>query len=457
MKLNEIDRFLLDREGRVQLQEQLLQEYNKCTLVTVRVNYPGLAKSNFITDKIQTVISDEINEICNEVIVSKEKYKSLEGYITHFLIDLDCLSTKKLMINIEEKHILGRCVDIDVYKLNEDKIFTISRRDLGKGNRSCFLCKLDANICARKQSHSINEIKLYFENKYNEYINYLKKREIISSKLSNLALKSIISEVSTYPSFGLVSPISSGAHNDMDYYTFLDSAFAIVPYLKKMAEKGYSYDSEENIFRKIREVGQKSEEEMFKATKGINTHKGMIFLMGIVIAGVSKNIYDKKSFGNIQKIIKSMVKDILDDFKKLDKKETLSHGEKLYKKYKFTGIRGQVSDGLDFIFNKILTEYKELKLELKGNDLYSHTLLILMSEVEDSTIVYRHDIETLKKVHKDCKNLLNLGGMITDEGKKLALELELEYIDMHISPGGSADLLSIVIFLDEVYDTFYKI
>ncbi|WP_170075196.1 triphosphoribosyl-dephospho-CoA synthase CitG [Paraclostridium dentum] len=455
MKLSEIDRFLLDREKRVQLQEQLLQEHNICTLVTVRVNYPGLEKSNFITDEIQGVISDEISEICGELIVLKKKYKNLEGYITHFLIDLDFFSTKRLMIDIEENHILGRCVDIDVYKINGEKVFAISRRDLGKGNRRCFLCELDANICSRKQSHSINEIKSYFEKKYNEYIKYLKKRDFISSKLSNLALKSIISEVSTYPSFGLVSPISSGSHNDMDYYTFLDSGFAIVPYLKKMAEHGYSYNSEENIFKQIRKIGQKAEEEMFKATKEINTHKGMIFLMGIVIASVSKNIYDEKLFENIQKIIKNMVKNILDDFKNLDKKNQLSHGEKLYQKYGFTGIRGQVSDGLDFIFNKILIEYKTLNL--KGNDLYSHTLLILMSEVEDSTILYRHDIETLKKVHKDCKNLLQSGGMSTDEGKKLAFKLEAEYIDKRISPGGSADLLAIVIFLGEVYDIFYKI
>lgn len=455
MKLSEIDKFLLDREKRVRLQENLLQENKKYTLVTVRVNYPGLEKSNFITDEIQRIISDEISEICEDIIIFKKEYKSLEGCITHFLVDLDLLKTKDLMINIEENHILGRCVDIDVYKINENKIVTISRKDLSKKNRKCFLCELDANICSRNQSHSINEIKLYFEKKYKEYIAYLREKDNIAAKLSNIALKSIIAEVSTYPSFGLVSPVSSGAHNDMDYYTFLESGFAIEPYLKEMAKCGYSYNDTDDIFRKIRKVGQKAEEEMFKATKEINTHKGMIFLMGIVIASISKNIYIREPFENTQKIIKNMVKNILDDFKNLDRKEKLSHGEKLYIKYGFTGIRGQVKDGLDFIFNRILTEYK--KLNLKGNDLYSHTLLILMSIVEDSTIVYRHDIEMLKKVQKDCKNVLESGGMSKDKGKKLALELEKEYIEKYISPGGSADLLAIVIFLGEVYDIFYKI
>lgn len=455
MKLNEIDEFLLDREKRVILQENLLRENSKYTLVTVRVNYPGLEKSNFITDEIQGIISNEISEICEDIIIFKKEYKSLEGCITHFLIDLNLLKTKELMINIEENHILGRCVDIDVYEMNENKIVTISRKDLNKKNRKCFLCELAANICSRNQSHSINEIKLYFENKYKEYIEYLRERDNIASKLSQIALKSIIAEVSTYPSFGLVSPVSSGAHNDMDYYTFLESGFAIESYLKQMAKYGYSYNNTDDIFRKIRKVGIKAEEEMFKATKGVNTHKGMIFLMGIVIASISKNIYIRQPFENTQKIMKDMVEDILDDFKDLDTKEKLSHGEKLYIKYGFTGVRGQVKGGLDFIFNNILIEYK--KLNLKGNDLYSHTLLMLMSIVQDSTIVYRHNINTLKKVQKDCKNILKLGGMNTNKGKKLAFELEKEYIEKYISPGGSADLLAIVIFLGEVYDIFYKI
>ena len=268
---------------------------------------------------------------------------------------------------------------------------------------------------------------------------------LLSYEVSQIALKSMISEVSTFPSFGLVSPISSGSHKDMDYYTFLDSALAITPYLKEMFKIGYSYHNPEYIFDAIRNTGKTCEEKMFEATNNINTHKGMIFLMGITIAAMGKVLYEDMKFSEIQSIIKLMVKDILDDFKELNKKECLTHGEKLYLEYGFTGIRGQIKDGLAVLFDNIIEKYSYS--ELKENDLYTQILIELMSRVEDSTIVYRHDINTLRKVQLDAKELLNLGGVFTDAGKKRCEELEEIYIEKNISPGGCADLLAISILL----------
>ena len=171
----------------------------------------------------------------------------------------------------------------------------------------------------------------------------------------------------------------------------------------------------------------------------------MIFLMGITIAAMGKVLYEDMKFSEIQSIIKLMVKDILDDFKELNKKECLTHGEKLYLEYGFTGIRGQIKDGLAVLFDNIIEKYSYS--ELKENDLYTQILIELMSRVEDSTIVYRHDINTLRKVQLDAKELLNLGGEFTDAGKKRCEELEEIYIEKNISPGGCADLLAISILL----------
>ena len=68
-----------------------------------------------------------------------------------------------------------------------------------------------------------------------------KEIDSLSYEVSQEAFKAMISEVSTFPSFGLVSPVSSGSHKDMDYYTFLNSAMTITPFLKEMFKIGYSY------------------------------------------------------------------------------------------------------------------------------------------------------------------------------------------------------------------------
>lgn len=443
-----ITEFLFDRDKRVAYQEHLLKENKDKTLVTIRINYPGIEKSNYITDNIVNTIYNEILTYYGKFIVFEDKYKNKEGIVAHFLFDLDFVNVKKEMINVEEEHILGRCLDIDVYTLKNDKVIGISRSDLFKKPRRCFICDLDAKICSRAQTHTIDEIKNYFELVYKNFKDSQKKTDSLAYEVSQMALKAMISEVSTFPSFGLVSPISSGAHKDMDYYTFLNSAVAITPFLKKMFEVGYSYYSPEYIFDAIRDIGKECEEKMFEATNNINTHKGMIFLMGISMAAIGKALYENKEFYQIQDIIKSMVKNILDDFKELHKKEKLTHGERLYLEYGFTGIRGQVQDGLSVLFDNIIDNY--INSDLKENDLYTQILIELMARVEDSTVVYRHDISTLRKVQSDAKDLLNMGGIFTEEGRQKCHHLEDLYIKENISPGGCADLLAISILLIDV-------
>lgn len=445
MNIDLIEEFLFDREKRVKHQEKLFKSYKDKTLVTIRINYPGIEKSNYVTDDIVNIIYNEILTYYKQYIIYNDRYKNKEGLVCHFIFDADFVSVKKLMIDIEEKHILGRCVDIDVYTMKDDKVIGISRSHLYKKPRKCFICDEDAKICSRSQAHSIEEIKKYFEKVYLKHNEYQKKREILAYDVSQIAVKAMISEVSTFPSFGLVSPISQGSHDDMNYYTFLNSSFAIAPFLKEMYNIGYSYHEPKYIFDSIRNIGKLCEEKMFEATNNINTHKGMIFLMGITITAVAKISYNNGRFEEIQDIIKLMVDNILDDFNDIDNKKELTHGEKLYIKYGFTGVRGQVKDGLSILFNNIIDKY--CNSELSENDLYTQILIELLAIVEDSTIVYRHDIKTLNKVQKDAKELLEIGGVYTNDGKLRVLELEKEYIKKNISPGGCADLLAVTIFL----------
>ncbi|MEG1254477.1 triphosphoribosyl-dephospho-CoA synthase CitG [Clostridium sp.] len=460
MHINEIDEFLEHREKRVAHQEKLLRNSDGITLATVRVNYPGIEKSNFITDNIAKIIYNDISIFKEKNITYKEIYKNKEGLIGHFIFNIDNITIKKFLVNMEENHILGRCVDLDVYYIKEDEqvhkgeICGTSRSDLGFSSRRCFLCDEEARICSRSGNHSINDIKKYFENKYEEYLIYKSKRDEVSYNISQLALKGIISEVSTMPSFGLVSPSTMGSHNDMDYYTFIDSSFAIIPFIKDMAAIGYSYETPKNIFRAIRSIGIQCEKKMFEDTKGVNTHKGMIFLIGVLSAGIGKAIHENLPFQDIENIIKDMCENILDDLKGIDKKEDLTHGERLYLNHGFTGIRGEVKDGLQKIFNDVLPEH--IASDLKGHKLYANTLLKLMSKVEDSTIVHRQSREKLYEIQSHAKRILDLGGFTTEKGIVAAMEFESRCIEENISPGGSADLLAAIIFLVGASSLFKK-
>ena len=103
------------------------------------------------------------------------------------------------------------------------------------------------------------------------------------NQMEEAAAYGLLEEVRTTPKPGLVDLHDSGAHRDMCYQTFVDSTHAIVPYLAEMAEAGWRHDGDlKGVFPAIRPVGVKAEQAMFAATGGVNTHKGMIFSLGII-------------------------------------------------------------------------------------------------------------------------------------------------------------------------------
>ena len=50
------------------------------------------------------------------------------------------------------------------------------------------------------------------------------------ASLSYLAVKSLLYELNLTPKPGLVDCHNNGAHNDMDFYTFLDSILSLSPF-----------------------------------------------------------------------------------------------------------------------------------------------------------------------------------------------------------------------------------
>lgn len=281
----------------------------------------------------------------------------------------------------------------------------------------------------------------------------MKNKYLISHEafvIAGYAIEAMLCEVAAYPSPGLVSSVSKGAHRDMDHYTFIKSASILSKYMVLFSEEGYSNKTPSEIFKAIRAIGIDAESEMFEGTKGVNTHKGMIFLLGISCAAVTKAIYHKRSFGEIQGIIKQMTKGLVqEELSSMDKEKATSHGEKLYLKHKVEGIRGQVERGIPLVFDYSLEVYKENK-DLELNDRLIHTLLCIMKYCEDSNIIHRHSMDTLKNVQQKATKVISLGGMTTQIGKATIETLNKEFIKDYISPGGSADLLAVTVFFNSV-------
>jgi len=80
------------------------------------------------------------------------------------------------------------------------------------------------------------------------------------------------------------------------------------------------------------------------------------------------------------------------------------------------------------------------------NDAGIAVLLTLLSNTEDTNIIYRGGIEVFRSIQKEISIFLAANpGM--DEIREKAACLDKEFINKNISPGGCADLLGIAFFL----------
>lgn len=277
-------------------------------------------------------------------------------------------------------------------------------------------------------------------------------------RLGEFALESMLMEVACFPSFGLVSPVSKGAHEDMDYFTFIKSTASLQKYMLKIAYRSFSPDNLNVIFEDCRKLGVEAEKEMFKKTNGINTHKGMIFVLGIAVIATSKALYDNMDFHTIQENIRSMTRGLVsNELKTLKKKTNLSHGERVFLEYGITGIRGEVEAGIPVIFDYALPAYDDIEFSATGdNQRLLHTLITIIAHCDDTTILHRHDINTLKKVQYICKDLLKKGSLLNKDILSEIDDLDKKFSEKRISPGGCADLLAVTVFLSLVKKSFYS-
>ena len=276
------------------------------------------------------------------------------------------------------------------------------------------------------------------------------------NNVSYLAKKALIHEVLLSPKPGLVDRLNSGAHKDMDIYTFMGSVLSMEMYFYDCAEKGYSYQGDNyfEILDKIRPIGIKAEERMFNRTNGVNTHKGAIFIFGILCSSIGSLKRDKDNF-SIEEILKrssEISKNILDDFKLLKEKEVYSYGENQFLKLGKLGVRGEAKNGFPSIKKAYLVFSKTLEDGYSEDIALGECLLELMENVVDTNIIGRKGIEGLEYLKSRTKIIKDSGGYKTSEGIKTIIDIDKEFIKHHVSPGGCADLAAATLFLHWVLE-----
>ena len=411
------------RDRRVEKQKELLQKYGK-PLICFTMNIPGPVK---VSPEIEAAFRIGDAMLRRFKVIYQEETSAYTGFEKFYVVDSDSAGIKSACCNIEEQSPYGRLYDIDVLTADGQKL---SRNT----PRKCLICDNDAAICGRSRAHSVEALQAATS---------AILRNSIASYITQIATNALYEEVRTTPKPGLVDQVNSGSHQDMTLSTFIDSANALMDYFTRCAEVALQECAPQVLFRQLRPLGMEAEKKMLEATGGVNTHKGAIFTMGIAAAAAARCFPDTRPetvLNYCAQMTEGLVKQ---DFGGITEPKTV--GERLYVEHGITGIRGQAEQGFPAVLQVGFPVLQEgLKRGLSLNDAGCATLLHLLAVTDDTNMISRSDLATLREIQS------RLQALLTDDpypNLSIIEQLDREFIERNLSPGGSADLLALTYFL----------
>lgn len=270
---------------------------------------------------------------------------------------------------------------------------------------------------------------------FKEAMEYIPK-STVPYLVADLAERALRLELDTTPKPGLVDRQDNGAHKDMDYALMSKSISALRPYLTRLAvESAKDIDP-----AKIKEIGIEAEKAMLKATGGVNTHKGALFCIGLSVAAAS---YLASTTGSVEAYsFKELVSRAASEIPSARG----THGAEAKRSFKAVGALENARAAYPELFTDWLPYYRSLE----GDPFRCHkTLLHIMTTLDDTNILHRRGAEGLAHAEAEAARLLE------DFSESGLSSLNKDFIRENISPGGSADMLSLTIFIESIINNIY--
>ena len=270
--------------------------------------------------------------------------------------------------------------------------------------------------------------------------------------IGHLASMALQAELDTTPKPGLVDRNDNGAHRDMDHALMQRSIQALHPYFVRLAQLGFT--DKQPCHDEIVNIGIEAEREMFKATGGVNTHKGALFSIGLAAVALAGEAFCRitqaegcgtMAYNDVNsKQIQSLSNSIA-SLARLFPDTNGTHGSKAKANNILKGALDNAREGYTQLFKAWLPFYIDRIAE--GDNYALHkTLLRIMCDLDDTNIVYRTSMETMQEVKTEARQMLDTSRNIVNFEAALQV-MNTDYIHRNISPGGSADMLSLVVFL----------
>jgi triphosphoribosyl-dephospho-CoA synthase len=264
--------------------------------------------------------------------------------------------------------------------------------------------------------------------------------------LACLASQSLIAEAELTPKPGLVDRRGAGVHTDLSLSAMKLSALAIQPYFCEMAFVSEGSHPSQALREQLAVIGRDAERAMLKVTNGSNSHKGAIWILGLLVSAAAFEVNDEVEASQIAATAKEIA-----SFADRATPRLVSHGDIVTKRYGAAGARGEALGGFPHVVEVGLPTLRSKRANGATESVARlDTLLSIMSRLDDTCLLYRGGEKALVAAKEGAAAVEEVGGSGTASGRQKLSHLDRRLLELGVSPGGSGDLLAATLFLDAV-------
>jgi triphosphoribosyl-dephospho-CoA synthase len=268
----------------------------------------------------------------------------------------------------------------------------------------------------------------------------------LALQLAHHAVGALVDEAMLTPKPGLVDLRGAGAHRDLSWPLMCASACALRPAFGQMALAGALIaDDEPLLRRRIGAIGRAAEDAMMAASGGVNTHRGAIWALGLLVTAAAAQ---PEGGAAVIAAHAGHLARIADPGAPV---RTGHKGERACIEHGVGGARAQARAGFPHVIEQALPM---LVLSRARGDLEHHArvnaLLAVMATLDDTCLLARGGAKALQAAQRGAQRVLACGGIAAPNGRRAFDELEARLRRLHVSPGGAADLLAAALLLDRI-------
>ncbi|MGA2963491.1 MAG: triphosphoribosyl-dephospho-CoA synthase [Candidatus Korobacteraceae bacterium] len=424
--------FLEARDERQRVLDRTLERArpeDAASFLLISANVPGCDKHRPGITRLLRGALDSLREAIGLKVLFTRR--DLLGPFHIASSNLPPIEAKKAALVIEANDPSARLLDLDVYRPDGSQV---DRAGLGLPPRSCLICDEPARECILLRRHSTPELLERVDSLLRPFVP--SPRLVLPESLAANLRMGALRELDLTPKPGLVDREDSGSHADISYAEMRASIDLLPLYFANILE----CHQKQRPLQDFVQAGIDAENRMTGEIQS-NTHKGFIFLSGLVLMAAC-------NCGGQADLLRRKVSEIAKGFfARFGSPD--SYGADIRNRHGLGGIRAEAEQGLPAVFEHGWPKYREA-LEAGWGPEHAgfYLMAVLMQRLEDTTAIHRCGLDGLSRLRQDGARLQRLLEQ-QQEPEPVLVTLNQEYRRAGLTMGGVADCMALTFALQE--------